>query len=149
MTGHTLASLAAEELSGLERVYREAPLGPAPKGLWDGHFLRQLDPTGWVRALDFLMFRVPRFGIDFDRAAWWFGTPRLLAGKFTATPCVSRWREADTLHIEYHGSRLPRPVKSLLYDEIKPLDDRLCLGIGGIDAERGRGEHFFFALVRR
>jgi hypothetical protein len=35
----------------------------------------------------------------------------------------------------------------LLYDEVKMLSPSLCLGIGGINAARGRGDHFFFALV--
>jgi hypothetical protein len=36
----------------------------------------------------------------------------------------------------------------VLYDEVKPLGPDLCLGIGGINARVGRGDHFFFALAR-
>ena len=31
---------------------------------------------------------------------------------------------------------------------VKPLSADLCLGLGGINAERGEGDHFFFALYR-
>jgi hypothetical protein len=91
--------------------------------------------------------RLP-FGIDFDRRRWFFVDPRLLVGRF-ATECgPSRWRDTDSVRLTYHGSRLPRIIRSSLYDEVKPLSDELCLGMGGINADRGTGDHFFFALRR-
>ena len=39
--------------------------------------------------------------------------------------------------------------RALLYDEVKPLSDRLCLGIGGLDLTGEPGEMFFFGLERR
>ena len=45
--------------------------------------------------------------------------------------------------------RLPRFVRDMLYDEVKPLSERLILGIGGINRGRGEGEHLFFALERQ
>jgi hypothetical protein len=101
-----------------------------------------------VRAVDWLLFDAPPFGIDFDTRCWWFGRPRLQAGRFRASPGPSRWRDTPTLRLEYDVSRLPRPVRALLYDEVKPLDGERCLGLGGIDADAGEGDHFFFSLER-
>jgi hypothetical protein len=36
----------------------------------------------------------------------------------------------------------------MLYDEVKPLSRDACLGIGGVNAGRGAGDHFFFVLER-
>ena len=36
--------------------------------------------------------------------------------------------------------------EGLLYDELKPLPDGSVLGLGGINGERGSGDHFFFLL---
>ena len=38
------------------------------------------------------------------------------------------------------------PVRGMLYDELKPLADGRVLGLGGINAGAGEGEHFFFEL---
>jgi hypothetical protein len=59
----------------------------------------------------------------------------------------SRWRDTETVRLHYEVSRLPGPVRAVLYDEVKVLSPSLCLGIGGINAARGRGDHFFYALV--
>jgi hypothetical protein len=40
------------------------------------------------------------------------------------------------------------PRLGLLYDEVKPLSEDLCLGMGGVNRGPGEGELFFFALVR-
>ncbi len=144
----TLEKLTLDEL---EALYREAPLGPLPAGCFSGRMLHMLGTPGarrpLVRAVDWLLFDAPRYGIDFERRRWWFLHPRLAAGHFEVTRGRSRWRETETLRLTYQRSRLPRPIRALLYDEVKPLSPSLCLGLGGIDAERGEGDHFFFALT--
>jgi hypothetical protein len=165
----TVDELRRASLDELERLYRESPVGPAPSGLYRGELLRWLDTRGArrpsVRAADrtsnlggraaevrlatlveWALFEAPRWGVDFARRRWWFVRPALAAGRFTATYGPSRWRETDTFRLEYGESRLP--VRALLYDEVKPLGADLCLGIGGLNAERGEGDHFFFALYR-
>lgn len=131
-------------------MFRAAPVGRLPRGTWEGRFLGFLPCEGarrWhVRAVDTALFVWPRFGIDFDRRLWWFLSPRLAAGRFRLEPGRSRWRDTEVLRLQYDVSRLPRPVRALLYDEVKPLDDRTALGIGGIDAPVGEGDHFFFSL---
>jgi len=136
----------------LEAQYRTAAVGPVPRGCWAGEFLDWVDSDGArrpsVRVLDTLLFRSVRFGLDFDRQVWWFIGPNLRAGRFDLTPGPSRWRETDTLRLTYTTSRLPGPLRNYLYDEVKPLDDRRCLGLGGVDRETGEGDHFFFSLDR-
>jgi hypothetical protein len=134
----------------LEALFRDAPAAPAPRGLFEGRFLCWHAPPGWhMRAVDTLIFRAQRFGVDFDRSVWWFTHPRVAVGRFQATPGVSRWRPgAEVLRLEYGPSRLPRPLRAYLYDEVKPLDADTCLGIGGVNRGPGEGEHFFFALRR-
>lgn len=137
-------------LDELERTYRDMPAGPPPAGLYRGRFLRWLDTPGspkWhLRAIESLLFERTRFGVDFERRLWWFVRPGLRAGRFVASQGPSRWRPADTLRLEYAVSWLP--IRALLYDEIKPLTADLCLGLGGVNAERGEGDHFFFSLAR-
>lgn len=60
----------------------------------------------------------------------------------------SRWRDTEAVTLHYERSRLPAPIRGVLYDEVKPLTDTICLGLGGINAERGDGDQFFFALER-
>jgi hypothetical protein len=136
------------QLDEVERTYREAPLGPAPSGVYRGRFLHWLPPSRqWhVRVVDTLLFRWPRFGVDFDRRLWWFVRPALAAGRFQFSPGPSRWRAAETYRLEYDVSRLP--VRGILYDEVKPISADLCLGLGGVNAPTGHGDHFWFALVR-
>jgi hypothetical protein len=126
-------------------------MGPVPRGCWRGRWLGWLDTPGarvWhVRVADTLLFRALTFGVDFDRRRWWFVHPRLGAGRFRISAGRSRWRDTDALRLEYDVSRLP--VRHILYDEIKPLPDGRCLGLGGINAERGQGDHFFFELTPR
>jgi hypothetical protein len=146
-----MESLAHATPDELERIYREAPLGPDPRGLFHGKVLAilpSLRRRPMVRAADFLLFQAPRFGIDFDRQLWWFVTPRIAMGRFEATRGRSRWRDCETVRLAYHVSRLPGPVRGLLYDEVRPLDADRCLGLGGTNEETGRGDHFFFELTR-
>jgi hypothetical protein len=145
--------LANLDKDRLEAVYRDAPIGPAPSGVFRGRFLCWLDTRGAkrldVRAMDTLLFRWLRFGIDFDRRLWWFVRPELAAGRFYATVGPSRWRSTPTLRLRYDISSLPAPLRGMLYDEVKPLSADVCLGLGGLDAKRGDGDHFFFALQRQ
>ncbi len=145
-----LASLRSAGLDGLEQIYRQSPVGAAPSGLYRGHFLGWLQTRGanrwWVRAINGTLFERTRFGIDFDRRLWWFVRPGLAAGRFVFSPGPSRWRATECYRLEYGVSRLP--VGRLLYDEVKSLDGDLALGIGGINADAGEGDHFFFALTR-
>jgi len=144
----TAERLAAASLDELEAIYAGAPLGPEPRGVWRGRMLRYLDKPLAIQAIDWLMFDVPPYGIDFDARNWWFFAPRLQAGHFEARAGRSRWRDTETVRLEYETSRLPRFVRALLYDEVKPLSDELCLGFGGVNRGAGIGEHFFFALTR-
>jgi hypothetical protein len=140
-----LSEMALGELEGL---YRDAPVGPPPSGLYRGRVLRWLETPAarrW-RPLDAVLFEKTRFGVDFDRRLWWFIQPKLALGRFVVSYGPSRWRPTDTFRLEYAPSRLP--VRALLYDEVKPLEADLCLGIGGLNADRGEGEHFFFSLTR-
>ena len=149
---HTLADLEAASLADLERLYVEAPLDAPPTGCLRGEFLTYVDSPGakkaLVRAGDTLLFRLPRFGVDFEHCAWWFFSPALRAGRFTLGRRASRWRDTETFALEYGVSRLPSGIKGLLYDEVKPLGPDLYLGFGGMNAEVGSGDHFFFALTR-
>jgi len=143
-------NLDSMSLDELERVYREAPFGPLPTGLFRGRVVAWLDTPGSrrpiYRAPERVMFGLTPFGVDFDHNGWWFLSPRLLAGRFVAAAGPSRWRTTETLRLDYSVSRLPG--RGLLYDEVKPLAADLCLGIGGINANRGEGDHFFFSLTR-
>jgi hypothetical protein len=145
-------ALGSLPLTDLERLFRDAPLGPTPNGRFLGRFLSWLPTRGarkaHVRAMDWLLFQRLRFGIDFDRDRWWFVTPALVVGRFEATPGPSRWRDTDVYRLAYGPSRLPRPIRAALYDEVKPLSDGVCLGIGGLNADAGDGDHFLFSLER-
>jgi hypothetical protein len=147
MISVSLEALRGASLDELELLYAESAAGPAPSGRWRGETLRYLTVPRWARVVDFLLFDAPPFGIDFDRRCWWFVRPWLAAGRFDASLGDSRWRGTQTLRLDYGASHLPGPVRRLLYDEVKPLGAELCLGLGGIKADAGRGEHFFFALV--
>src|SRR5689334_20182323 len=135
--------LDGRSLEELEGIFAGAPGGPAPSGCFEGRFLRWTDAPGaralHVRAVDSLLFRALRFGVDFDAGAWWFVHPRALVGAFRVTSARSRWRDADVLRLEYDESRLPAPIRGYLYDEVRPLDERTLLGIGGVNRGRGDG----------
>jgi hypothetical protein len=140
-------------LPELEALYRDTPLGPIPEGIYDGELLRWLTPEGpCVRmylAIEWVGFVLLPWGIRFDRDLWWFVCPPLNAGRFTATGGPSRWRDTETYRLDYGSSCLPRCFRDRLYDEVKPLDENTCLGIGGINRDRGQGDNFFFKLTRR
>ena len=136
-------------LDGLEARFAEGSLAPLPSGLVVGRFLGFVASRGAerpiVRALDTLCFRAVRWGLDLDRQRWWFEHPRLAAGHFRIEEGLSRWRPTRVLRLHYDASRLP--IRGVLYDELKPLPDGSILGLGGVNRERGEGDHFFFDLA--
>ncbi len=136
----------------LEARYAGPLHAPPLEGVLAGRMLRFLETPSarsvYTRAIDTVLFG-PRFGIDFDRRLWWFHHPWLATGRFRASVGPSRWRDAEVMRLEYDVSRLPGPIRGLLYDEVKPLGPDHALGLGGINAPRGQGEHFWFELRRR
>lgn len=154
----SLDALRWASLPELEALYtrmdartREGPIA-LPNGRFRGHYLRLVASQGARRlenrAMVWLGFALPRFGVDFTSSAWWFHHPLLQVGAFAPSIGPSRWRNAEVVQLHYHPSRLPWPVKPLLYDEVLPLSHDLCLGLGGINRDRGEGDLFFFALAR-
>ena len=149
----TPQALASATLDDLERLYREAgPPITVPRGRFRGRHLAWLArgsaTPGWLGPVLWLGFYKIPFGVDFDDRRWFFVRPGARIGHFQPEIGASRWRDTSTIRMSYHPSRLPSPVRSLLYDEVKPLTPTLCLGIGGINAPRGSGEQFFFALEK-
>jgi hypothetical protein len=147
----TLARLRRCTLVELEALYATPRPVSTPAGIFRGIHLAWLDTPGArhpvIRPLQHLGFRLTPFGIDFTTYRWFFFHRRLAAGRFTADVGASHWRDTETVRLRYDVSRLPGPLRALLYDEVKPLSSTLCLGLGGINAPRGRGgDHFFFAL---
>lgn len=149
----TLAQLRRCTLAELEVLYaRDRPVS-VPTGSYRGVHLAWLDTPGArhpvIRPLQHLGFRLTPFGIDFTAQRWFFFHPRFGIGRFAAQVGPFLWRDTETVRLHYDPSNLPGPLRRLLYDEVKPLSSSLCLGIGGINAPRGRGDHFFFALDAR
>ena len=148
----TLQELASYSERDLESLWARPAELSAPRGVYRGHMLMRLDNPGARRARwrwgQTLAFDWTPFGIDFDRRLWFFFSPVLAAGRFDARPGPSRWRETSAIGLHYQVSRLPGPVRRVLYDEVKPLSTSMMLGMGGINDVRGKGDHFFFALTR-
>lgn len=151
MNAMTLACLRRCSRAELEDLYVASRPISVPRGLFHGCFLAWLDTPGArhpvFHPLQVLGFELTPFGVDFTARRWFFFHPRLAAGRFTAEAGPSRWRDTDAVCLRYEVSRLPGPLRRVLYDEVKPLSPTLCLGLGGINAARGRGDHFFFALT--
>lgn len=148
-----LADLKSMGLDELEELYASELDLDVPTGIYRGTLLNWLPvPKGqptMVRPLIWLGFDLSPFGVDFEARRWFFlhdRSPRI--GRFEPVVARSRWRDTRAVRLHYEESRLPRFVRSNLYDEVKPLSDSLCLGIGGVNADRGKGEQFFFALER-
>jgi len=135
-------------LDALERELVGATLAPLPSGQHGGRFLGWVDARGArrrrVRVVDTILFRALRWGLDLDARRWWFEHPALAVGHFRIEEGPSRWRPTRVLQLHYEGSRLP--IAHMLYDELLPLSDGRVLGIGGLNAPRGEGDHFLFAL---
>jgi hypothetical protein len=140
-------------LAELEARYASAPLGPPPRGLFRGRHLGRIPDrkVPYVVPIDRVLFEWMTFGIRFaddDSGRWWFMRPGLAAGRFDQSPGPSRWRDTQTRRLVYHRSRLPRPVRGMLYDEVKMLDTDRGLGIGGLNRGRGEGDFFFYSIER-
>jgi hypothetical protein len=151
-TPFTLERLRREGPAGFEALWCEQrPLGPLA-GRYRGHVLSRIDHATSRRPLwrwsQRAGFEGLPFWVDFDRRCWCFVTPSLALGRFEARPGRSRWRDTEAYALCYDTSRLPPLIRLVLYDEVKPLDERLVLGLGGIAADRGRGDHFRFVLER-
>jgi hypothetical protein len=148
-----LDTLLRADRRSLEELYARPAELTVPTGAFRGHYLRSCESPGAARLANRLMvwagFRLPPFGVDFDRRCWWFWLPQLGVGRFSPTVGHSQWRPAETVRLEYHGSALPRSIRQALYDEVRPLTADLCLGLGGLNRPTGEGELFFFALSRR
>jgi hypothetical protein len=127
-----------------EQLYRETPLGDPPSGLYRGTFLAWAAAPRYAKVIDSILFDKLPYGIDFDRRLWWFVEPKLAMGRFTMSAGKSRWRATETFRLRYEVSLLP--VRGILYDEVKPLPDGTCLGLGGVNSDHGA--HFFFSLSR-
>jgi hypothetical protein len=140
--------LRTSSVDVLERVYVDAPVAPLPRAHLRGQVLGRVD-TPFARSAAVTALLVPferlSFGVDFTTSTWSFVHPRIRLGRFRVEPGRSRWRDTDTLRLRYDVSRLP--FRDILYDEVKPLDGGICLGLGGIDYARGRGDLFFFLLA--
>jgi hypothetical protein len=121
-----------------------------PRGIYRGHVLLRIEHATSRRPLwrwsERIGFEWTPFGIDFDRRLWFFHGTSLAMGRFEPRPGPSRWRDTDAIGLHYGVSKLPRIIRSVLYDEVKPLSERCMLGIGGINRGRGEGDHFYFAL---
>jgi hypothetical protein len=150
---HSMRTLLQADVGALEEIYRasEHPL-EIPRGMFRGTTLARLDNRAarapFHRSIQWLLFEAIPWGIDFDANKWFFFRRDIAAGSFIAQPARSRWRDARVLTLEYHPSRLPGPIRTRLYDEVRPLGPDLCLGIGGINEGKDEGDHFFFALER-
>jgi len=148
----SLHQLTRATRADLEELYaRSGPLS-VPTGVFHGHHLMWLDTPAArhpvLRTLEELVFARLPWTLDFDRRRWfWFDVPLGLA-HFSPSIGQSRWRDAQTIRMLYDDRALPGFVNQFLYDEVKPLSDDVCLGMGGISAGRGKGEQFFFALSR-
>ena len=147
----TLSRLRRCSLEQLEALYAEERPFAIPASAYRGVHLGWLDTPGarhpLARLLEHLGFAWAPFGVDFAARQWFFFDRRFGIGRFSPQLGPSRWRDTETVCLHYDVSRLPRPLRGILYDEVKPLSASLCLGIGGINAPRGRGDHFFFALT--
>jgi hypothetical protein len=147
MMATTIRALRESSLEELEELYRDAAVGPIPSGRFRGEALCRVgSPFARSAAVTLMLTPFERlpFGVDFTTSTWFFVDARARIGRFRVEPGRSRWRDTETLRLRYDVSRLP--IRGLLYDEVKPLGQGLCLGLGGINAETGRGDLFFFAL---
>ncbi len=150
-----LKELKSKTLNELEELYREDRPVDVPAGIYRGTILRWFPKTEaeprWSRPLSWLGFDLAPFGVDFDKRRWffWFDrAPRF--GHFNPVVGQSFWyKDALTLQLHYETSRLPDAIKSTLYDEVKPISEDLCLGIGGLNPRANPFRIFFFALEKQ
>jgi len=151
-TDWTLTTLRSQSRAELESLWAKPVELSPPRGLYRGHVLQRIDHATSRRPLwrwsERIGFELAPFGIDFDRRLWFFFTAGLAMGRFEARLGPSRWRDTDAVGLHYEVSKLPKLIRRRLYDEVRPLSDGWMLGLGGINADRGEGDHFFFALER-
>jgi hypothetical protein len=148
----TMSRLVHCSLGELESLFIAEPHASVPTGCHRGTYLVRLQTPGARarrnRLVEYVAFEAIPFGVDFRSCAWFFFFRQLQLGRFRPEACPSRWRTTEVIALHYESSRLPAPIRGILYDEIKPLTATVCLGLGGMNAERGLGDHFFFALER-
>lgn len=148
----TLDDLQRAGLVDLERLYATPSPCDLPRGCYRGVVLRRLRNRAAQRLGNRLILRLGfetfPFGVDFRTRCWYFFDPRYQIGRFRPEPHRSRWRESEVIGLHYEVSALPGFVRTRLYDEVKPLNDRLCLGIIGLNFDRGEGDLSFIALQR-
>ena len=144
--------LARANTEELERLYAMPRDVSVPRGIFAGYHLCWLNTAAAhhpiLRPVEELFFHRLRWYVDFDRRCWFWFSKKLPVGHFTPSVGASRWRETETIRLLYDDRRLPNLVNQWLYDEVKPLSEDTCLGIGGISAGPGRGEQFLFGLAR-
>jgi len=147
-----LSDLKRCSIRVLENIYENEGAADVPQGVYKGTHLGWIEDNINHRQLlksgIFLGFKLAPYGIDFDRKRWFFINKNARIGHFRAETERSRWRDTDAVCLHYESSRLPRMIRSHLYDEVKPLTDSLCLGVGGINKPDGGGDIFYFALTR-
>ena len=143
------------DLARLEELYlQKVDIAIPQSGAYQGTYLKRLDNPGANNSfnvvLQWAMFDLTPFGLNFfsDHGDWYFFHPSLAMGKFIPRRERSRWRDTETITLNYETSRLPKPIRSMLYDEIRPLSENIMLGIGGLNADKDKGDLFFFAIER-
>lgn len=148
-----LANLARMSLQELETLYTGQSPAELPWGRFEGKLLRwhsapEARHPVW-RPMLAAMFQLAPFGVDFDRRCWFFVNQRMRTGRFEVSLGASKWRPTQAFRLRYDASGLPRSVRGLLYDELKPLSEDLCLGIGGLNLSGQPAAVFFFGLERQ
>lgn len=151
-TSDPIRQFSQASVDELERQYREPRAVSVPRGAFRGVHLGWLDTPAAhhpvLRPLEELFFARLPWWVDFDRRRWFWFHRSISVAHFTPSAGPSRWRDTDALRLLYDDRHLPERANQFLYDEVKPLNDEVCLGLGGISDRRGVGEQFFFLLVR-
>lgn len=151
MNSAALEKLTAQELEALY-LHNDAFAIPT-EGTYRGRYLLRIDSEAsrnwFYNFVVYACFQTRHFGLNFfrDHANWYFHHKSLAAGYCAPTTQRSRWRDCDVIALDYAKSRLPAPIRNLLYDELKPLSDTLLLGMGGANLKnRSKGDLFFFCI---
>lgn len=149
----TLQELKEKSLSELESIYQNPfPQQQPPPGIYKGTWLKRINSTGAKNPLfmvpQWFLFDVLPYGIEFTNKGgiWFFMNPALRIGRFSSNIGPSRFRNTECTRMFYNESDVPSPISRLLYDEVKVLSPSLLLGLGGMNFEKGEGDHFYFAL---
>ncbi len=151
-----VAEFRAKSAAELDAIFCAAGSALLPQpGSYKGTWLRRIENAGTYKPFNlvsqWLMFELTPFGITFHSDAsgiWYFFNPALAAGNFVMRSENSRWRTTQCATLNYETSALPGLVRDILYDEVKVLSDRHCLGIGGFKGPAGDGDNFYFLLTR-